>query len=144
MDDDLKINTGAGWSTMSGSGTNITSVPYPTIGNGGAGTITTSSSTVTIAAHDTLKNIKDRWELNELFVEHKVQEMEMIKLKEVDPDYGSHIKENLAKNASRELIKKMTFTKKYELNTDVHHFRGRAWVFTDDELTNFIKDVQGV
>ena len=65
-----------------------------------------------------------------------------LKLKETNVDYGDHIKENLAKACARDLMKKMTFTKKQELDTFVHSFRGRVWVFNKEELKQLIKDIK--
>lgn len=95
---------------------------------------------LTISADDLL----DKYEFNKIVVDHKVQEQELMKLKEVAPDYANEIKENLAKNAARDIVKKMTFTRKHDKDTDVHHFIGRVWCFTEDELKNFIKEIKNV
>ncbi len=126
--------------------TTITSVTSPvTMSDITTGSITvsntaTSYGTISIATEDLL----DKYDFNKLTVEHKVSAHELLKLKDTVPTYADEIKENLAKNASRELVKKMTFTKKHDMNTDVHHFIGRVWVFTEDELKNFIKEVKNV
>jgi hypothetical protein len=112
---------------------------------GGAGsTITTSSGAGigSISIRTSADEIFDRYSLNEFVVEHRVQEFEMIKLRETNVDYTSIIKDNLAKMASIEVIKKMTFTKKHEINTDTHSFRGRVWVFTKEELNQMIEDIR--
>jgi hypothetical protein len=112
--------------------------------------ITTGSITVSTAAGNygnisvATEDLLDKYDFNKLTVEHKVSAHELLKLKDTVPTYADEIKENLAKNASRELVKKMTFTKKHDMNTDVHHFIGRVWVFTEDELKNFIKEVKNV
>ncbi len=126
--------------------TTITSVTSPvTMSDITTGSITVSNTaasygTISIATEDLL----DKYDFNKLTVEHKVSAHELLKLKDTVPTYADEIKENLAKNASRELVKKMTFTKKHDMNTDVHHFIGRVWVFTEDELKNFIKEVKNV
>lgn len=84
----------------------------------------------------------EKWGMNCITMDHKVQEQELMKLKEVAPDYANEIKENLSKNAARDIIKKMTFTKKHDKDADVHHFIGRVWVFTEEELKNFINEVK--
>ena len=89
-----------------------------------------------------VEEIIDRYALNEFSVEHRVQEQELLKLKETNVDYGDHIKENLAKACARDLMKKMTFTKKHEQDTFVHSFRGRVWVFNKEELKQLIKDIK--
>ncbi len=88
------------------------------------------------------ENLLDKYEFNKVVVDHKVQEHELMKLKEVAPDYANEIKENLAKNASRDIIKKMSFTRKHDKESDVHHFIGRVWVFTEEELKKLIEDVK--
>lgn len=107
----------------------------------GAVTITTSAHTIT-QRRITTEEILDRFSMNEITVEHRVQEQELLKLKEVSPDFADIIKENMAKSASREIIKKMTFTKKQETDTFVHSFRGRCWVFNKDELKQLIDDIR--
>lgn len=88
------------------------------------------------------ENLLDKYEFNKIVVDHKVQEHELMKLKEVAPDYANEIKENLAKNAARDIIKKMSFTRKHDKDADVHHFIGRVWVFTEDELKSFIEEIK--
>jgi hypothetical protein len=106
---------------------------------------TTSANYGTISISPTLvDDLLDKYEFNKLTVEHKVTEFELMKLKDTVPTYADEIKENLAKNASRELVKKMTFTKKHDINTDAHHFIGRVWVFTEDELKKLIEEVKNV
>ena len=43
---------------------------------------------------------------------------------------------------SRDIMKKMTFTKRKDVDADVHHFLGRVWVFTEDELKSLIEEVK--
>ena len=68
------------------------------------------------------------------------EELELLKLQEVAPDYAGEIKENIAKNLARDISKKVMFKKKHDKDADVHHFIGRVWVFTDDELKALLKD----
>jgi hypothetical protein len=68
----------------------------------------------------------------------------MIKLKEVAPDYAKEIKENLSRNVAREIINKTAFTKKIDVDADVHHFIGRVWVFSDEELKKLIEEARRV
>ncbi len=113
----------------------------------------TAPTTITINATDSLtygsiamglitETLLDKYEFNKLIVDHKVSAHELLKLKDTVPTYADEIKENLAKNASRELVKKMTFTKKHDVDSDVHHFIGRVWVFTEEELKKFIEEVK--
>ncbi len=108
-----------------------------------SGGITTIANTITVSV-DSAEEIMERWIFNRVTVDHKVQEQELMKLKEVAPDYANEIKENLSKNASRDIIKKMRFTKKHDKDADVHHFIGRVWAFTEEELREFIKEIKGV
>lgn len=105
-----------------------------------------SASTITTSAHVPMRTpaevILDRYQLNEITVQHRVQEFELMKLKEMNVDYSAEIKQNLAKYASEEVVNKMTFTKKKELNTDTHSFRGRVWVFSKEELVKMIEEIR--
>ena len=105
-------------------------------------TYTTSTAGPTISIRNTTEEILDRRDMNLIVVDHKVSEMEMMKLKEVQPDYADHIKENIAKKATREVINKMTFTKKKLLDDDTHHFYGRVYVFTKEELIQLIEEAR--
>ncbi len=105
-------------------------------------TISTAGNYGTIAMGVITDNLLDKYEFNKLTVDHKVSAHELLKLKDTVPTYADEIKENLAKNASRELVKKMTFTKKHDVDSDVHHFIGRVWVFTEEELKKFIEEVK--
>lgn len=80
--------------------------------------------------------------MSRVTIDHKVQEQELMKLKEVAPDYANEIKENLAKNAARDIMKKMSFTKKHDKDADVHHFIGRVWCFTEEELKKLIQEAR--
>ena len=106
----------------------------------GSATITTSSNTVPMRTPAEV--ILDRYQLNEITVQHRVQEFEMMKLRESNVDYAKIIKENLSKLASEEVTNKMTFTKKTEINTDTHSFRGRVWVFSKEELIKMIEEIR--
>ena len=96
----------------------------------------------TISITTSALELLDRREMNLIVVDHKVSEMEMMKLKEVQPDYADHIKENITKKATREVINKMTFTKKKLLDDDTHHFYGRVYVFTKEELIQLIEEAR--
>ena len=89
-----------------------------------------------------MEDFLDRHCFNKITVEHKVAEFELLKLRETVPTYADEIKENLSKNLARDIIKKTTFTKKHNVDSDTHHFLGRVWVFTEDELKNLIQGVR--
>ena len=116
------------------------------ISNGGfssASTITTSTGTGSVTPMRTpAEVILDRYQLNEITVQHRVQEFEMMKLRESNVDYATEIKRNLAKMASEEVTNKMTFTKKTEMDSDTHSFRGRVWVFSKEELIKMIEEIR--
>ena len=105
-------------------------------------TISTAGNYGTIAMGVITDDLLDKYEFNKLTVDHKVSAHELLKLKDTVPTYADEIKENLAKNASRELVKKITFTKKHDVDSDVHHFIGRVWVFTEEELRKLIEEVK--
>lgn len=122
------INTGAGISPI-------------TISSGAGSTTSVSSSSLGFGGFD-MEDFLDVHVFNKVTVEHKVQEQELMKLKESVPTYADEIKENLSKNLARDIIKKTTFTKKHDKDADVHHFLGRVWVFTEDELKNLINEAR--
>lgn len=80
----------------------------------------------------------DKHAMCKFTVDHKVTDAELMKLKEVAPDYAKEIKENIARNLARDISNKITYTKKHDKDTDVHHFIGRVWVFTEEELKHIL------
>jgi hypothetical protein len=112
------------------------SITIGTSGSTNFGTLTKPPTAV--------EDLLERYELNYVTVSHKVSEHEMIKLKEVAPDYAKEIKENLSRNVAREIINKTAFTKKIDVDADVHHFIGRVWVFSDEELKKLIEEARRV
>ena len=108
----------------------------------GQSVITANTTTGYVSARPHVEEILDRYALNELTVQHRVQEFELMKLRESNVDYATEIKRNLAKMASEEVTNKMTFTKKTEVNTDTHSFRGRVWVFSKEELIKMIEEIR--
>jgi hypothetical protein len=130
----LKVNTGNGWMPIT---------------NGGNSTITTTNTgTIGISGinpsvwQPSNEHILEKFEMNQVVVEHKVAEHELLKLKADQPDYAEHIKQNLTKNATTQIVNKMTFTKKRDINTDVNHFIGRVWVFNKDEMETLINEIR--
>jgi hypothetical protein len=87
-------------------------------------------------------NLLEKYSMNEITVDHKVQEQELIKLKEVAPDYANDIKNNIAKRLSETISNKVSYTKKHDIDAAVHHFIGRVWVFNKEELIQLIKEAQ--
>jgi hypothetical protein len=112
-----------------------------TITSVGGGYDALSATTITLP-QKSISEILDDWELNQFIVEHKVQEQELLKLKEIDVNYADAIKQNLTKSATDAIGKKMSFTKFKDLNMDTTSFRGRIWVFTKEELEQLIKDAR--
>ena len=134
MDNDtIKIVTNDGLATL----TSAVSSGQSTWINTGV-----NASTITMSAPFDMEEFLEQHIMNRVTIDHKVAEHELMKLKEHAPDYANEIKENLAKNATRDIMKKLTFTKKHDKDADVHHFIGRAWVFTEEELKNLIKEVR--
>lgn len=126
--------------TIVSNGTGLTTSP---LGSSYGSTITmnTAASTINLPKAS-IEYLLDTYEMNQVVVEHKVQEQELLKLKEVDPNFADHIKANLTKAASEKIVNKMAFTKTKDKDMDVHSFRGRIWVFTKDELEQLIRDAQ--
>jgi hypothetical protein len=114
-----------------------------TISTNGNSFGTVSSSSLSFGGFD-MEDFLDTHSFNKITVEHKVAEFELAKLKETVPTYADEIKENLSKNLARDIIKKTTFTKKHNVDSDTHHFLGRVWVFTEDELKNLINEARNV
>jgi hypothetical protein len=128
--------TGAMYEDMNSSAT----ISIAPMSMSSASTITTSSSS--IAMRTPTEVILDRYQLNEITVQHRVQEFELMKLRESNVDYATEIKRNLSKYASEEVTNKMTFTKRTDQNTDTHSFRGRVWVFSKEELIKMIEEIR--
>ena len=129
MDDqDLKIFTGTGLSTISAGVSNTMNSVYTT-----ANTINFPKTTI--------EEILDKYSFNEVYVEHRVTAAELLTLKDT-VDFKDIIKQNLAKNASTEIINKISFTKKHDMDSDTHAFRGRVWAFTKEELLQLIEDIK--
>jgi hypothetical protein len=105
-----------------------------------------NAQTITVAANTGSSNITlpssedalDAHAMCKFTVDHKVTAQELLKLQEVAPDYAKEIKENIAKNLARDISHKISYTKKHDKDTDVHHFIGRVWVFTEDELKHIL------
>lgn len=142
MSDTITIGQTVGDIVYTGNGVGInTGAGIATIGIGGAGSSTISTSAMGFGTFD-MEDFLDIHTFNKITVEHKVQEQELMKLKETVPTYADEIKENLSKSLARDIIKKTTFTKKHNKDADVHHFLGRVWVFTEDELKNLINEAR--
>lgn len=56
--------------------------------------------------------------------------------------FADKIKSELSEMVAKDLTKRMYFTKSENHNDFTTRFRGRAWVFTDEEMKQFIKDIQ--
>lgn len=113
--------------------------------NGTISNITASNipNSVGVSGNVTTSNIwvedpLDKYAMNRFAVDHKVTAQELLKLQEVAPDYAKEIKENIAKNLARDIATKVSYTKKHDKDTDVHHFIGRVWVFSEEELKSIL------
>jgi len=127
--------TGGGGGTFGTTGINTISPIFTT--SAGTGTISTMQM-----PKASLDYLLDTYEMNQIVVEYKLQEHELMKLKDADVNFADHIKSNLTKTAAEKIVQKMSFTKIKDPNMDVTSFRGRVWVFTKDELEQLIKDAQ--
>jgi len=132
--------TNAMYEDMSSSGT--ISINPMTMGMGSITTSSNITSSNQVPMRTPTEVILDRYQLNEITVQHRVQEFELMKLRESNVDYATEIKRNLAKYASEEVTQKMTFTKKTEMDSDTHSFRGRVWVFSKEELIKMIEEIR--
>ena len=146
-DNDLDILRVGGMDGPVGSITISNSGDYGIVNSSGTIspiTVSTTASTIGITGFFDMDDFLDEHIMNRVTCDHKVAGHELLKLKEVAPDYANEIKENLAKNVTRDIMKKVTFTKKLDKDADVHHFIGRVWVFTEDELKNLINEARNV
>lgn len=135
MNDDLTV----GSITIGNSG------DYGVVTSNGVLPLTMSTSnTINISSMFDVEDFLEERIMNRITIDHKVQEQELMKLRETVPTYADEIKENLSKNAARDIMKKMTFTKKHDKDADVHHFIGRVWCFTEDELKKLIQEARNV
>lgn len=132
-DGDLKIMTNTGLVNIAPVTSTVT-----------ANTIMTGANSVTIGKSFDMEDFLDEHIMNKITINHKVSEHELLKLREVSPTYADEIKEEIAKNAAREVAKRMTYTKRTDKDADVHHFIGRVWVFTESELKEFIEAARNV
>ena len=137
-DDDLKIMTNTGLQTIMSSAVASGNWSTANIPNGITANVITGGTITSVKPDDVL----EKYEFNQFVVEHKVQEQELMKLKEENVNYAEVIKENMAKNCAREFVKKLSFSKKHDVDTSTHSFRGRVWVFTREELVSLIEDVK--
>ena len=84
--------------TISSTDNMITSsITAPTVLTGNM-TYTGNGTYGSIAMGIITDEVLDRYSFNRLTIDHKVQEQELMKLKETVPTYADEIKENLAKN----------------------------------------------
>jgi len=105
------------------------------------GTIGTISQVVPV---DRIEEILDTYDLNQVMCEYKLAEFELMKLRDEDPNYSETIKTAIANKISSDVVKKVSFTMKKDKDADVNYFRGRAYVFTKQELIDLIKEVRSV
>jgi hypothetical protein len=140
-DGDLKVVTGNGLSTLTSISNSVL-----TAGAGVNNAWVTTAQANGVSGGFTFNvnpdDMLEKYEFNQFVVEHKVQEQELLTLKEQNVNYAEEIKEAMAKNCAREFIKKLSFSKKHDPDTSTHSFRGRVWVFTREELVNLIEDVK--
>jgi len=139
---DLKIMTNNGLQTIMSNAV-LTAPSSIGVGSWSANNVVTANQgaggfTIKVDPDEML----EKYEFNQFVVEHKVQEQELLTLKEQNVNYAEEIKEAMAKNCAREFIKKLSFSKKHDPDTSTHSFRGRVWVFTREELVNLIEDVK--
>ena len=132
VDDDMKIMTNNGLVTITGGGTG--SIPSVFTNTGTVSTMQMPKASI--------EYLLDTYEMNQIVVEHKLQEQELMTLRTADVNFADHIKANLTKTTAEKIVQKMSFTKIKDPVMDVTSFRGRVWVFTKDELEQLIKDAQ--
>lgn len=140
-DGDLKIMTNNGLQTIMSNAV-LTSPASIGVNSWSANNVVTAGQGGSFTIKVDPDEMLEKYEFNQFVVEHKVQEQELMKLKEENVNYADEIKEQMAKNCAREFVKKLSFSKKHDVDTSTHSFRGRVWVFTREELVNLIEDVK--
>lgn len=111
----------------------------------GANNITsTIASASSIQPHIDFDDIFDRNCMQRLAIDYKISEHEFIKMKETNPAFADEVKEKIARELAGEVAKRTTYTKRVDKDLDTHHFIGRAWVFSDSELKDFIRNILNV
>jgi hypothetical protein len=119
------------------------SAPLPTINSAMISSSILSNSAITqVVPVDRIEEILDTYDLNQVMCEYKLAEFELMKLRDEDPNYSETIKTAIANKISSDVVKKVSFTMKKDKDTDVNYFRGRAYVFTKQELIDLIKEVR--
>lgn len=119
------------------------STPLPTINSAMISSSILSNSAITqVVPVDRIEEILDTYELNQIMCEYKLAEFELMKMRDEDPNYSETIKTAIANKISSDVVKKVSFTMKKDKDTDVNYFRGRAYVFTKQELIDLIKEVR--
>jgi hypothetical protein len=130
--------------TITGNGSAGGPMSFGTTGINTVPSVFTSNGTISTLQMPkaSLDYLLDTYEMNQIVVEHKLQEQELMTLRNADVDFANHIKVNLTTRTAERIVQKMSFTKVKDPNMDVTSFRGRVWVFTKDELEQLIKDAQ--
>ena len=129
-----------------------------TIGSAGtgltSGNLSYTGSNITVASNtigagvgsplskDAIADLLDSHSFNQVIIDHKVSEQELMKMKEDSPTYADEIKEKISKEIAREVSKKVAYTKKTK--EDTHHFMGRVWLFTTEEITELLENARNV
>ncbi len=119
------------------------SAPLPTINSAMISSSILSNSAITqVVPVDRIEEILDTYDLNQVMCEYKLAEFELMKMRDEDPNYSETIKTAIANKISSDVVKKVSFTMKKDKDADVNYFRGRAYVFTKQELIDLIKEVR--
>lgn len=129
--------------TVPNGGSSVTSVNTFPYDSNAVITGTVAANNITVPKFDIEGFLEER-ALSRIAVDHKVTGAELLKLQEVAPDYASEIKDNIARNLARELSAKIAYKKKHDKDADVHHFIGRCWIFSDEEIKRLIEDARNV
>jgi hypothetical protein len=141
-DGDLKIMTNNGLQTIMSNAVLTSPASIGAVSSWSANNVVAGAGVGGFNIKVNPDEMLEKYEFNQFVVEHKVQEQELLTLKEQNVNYAEEIKEAMAKNCAREFIKKLSFSKKHDPDTSTHSFRGRVWVFTREELVSLIEDVK--
>lgn len=128
---------------IANGGTTLSTLPTSLLDASNLMTSAVTTSTIKAkTAKDVVTELLDEHHFNQVIVDYKVSEQELMKLKEDSPTYADEIKEKISKEIARDVSKKVAYTKKTK--EDTHHYMGRVWLFTTEEITALIEKARNV
>lgn len=95
-----------------------------------------------ILYYEMINDTLGKYELNHLTVELRMAEFELANIKEINPtDYVNIIKDKMTQSLSKQMVDRIAFTKRVDVDDGSHRFMGRVWVFTEHEFKEMLLDL---